>query len=159
MTRRSLDRSGPRWPRFRALASCGIFVALGLTGCSRGPAHPPTYPVTAKLLVGNEPPAGAIVVLHPQGQTPSETDRPVARVAPDGSLRVTTFDEDDGAPEGEYALTVEWRKLVTRDGESLPGPNVVADEYATPERTPIRITVRPDGPNDQGEIRLPKARR
>jgi hypothetical protein len=134
-------------------------MALGLAGCSGGPKHPPTYPVAAKLSVNSESPTGAVVVLHPRGGSVAESDRPVAKVGPDGTLLVTTYDEGDGAPEGEYAVTVEWHKLVTQNGEPAPGPNVVAPEYASPESTPIRITVKPDGPNDQGAISLKPARR
>ena len=105
----------------------------------RRPSSIPTFPVTGKVLVGQEPASGAFVVFHPIAGEKSTFDRPRAQVRPDGSFEVTTFLDGDGAPAGKYAVTVEWRKLIRAGGEAVAGPNVVPDPYGNPTSTPLKV--------------------
>lgn len=128
----------------RALALC---ATLGLAvGCSSDDGRPETYPVAGQVQVGGEPAAGAFVVFHPAGTVTEEFNKPTAQVKSDGSFELTTFDEADGAPAGEYAVTVEWRKLVDQGGDVQAGPNVVPDTYARADSTPLKVTVA-ENPN------------
>ena len=62
-------------------------------------------------------------------------------VAPDGSFAVSTYDGGDGAPEGEYVLTVQWYKPVRQGNDLVGGPNVLPAKYASPRTSDVRITV------------------
>jgi hypothetical protein len=114
------------------------------------------HPVEGKVEVSGEPAAGAFLVFHPTSAQP-DLPRPTAKVERDGSFRLTTFESADGAPAGEYAVTIEWRKLVKDvGGEVLAGPNVVPTAYARPDRTPWKAEIS-SGPNDLGTVRITKA--
>jgi hypothetical protein len=115
------------------------------TGCSSKTNTIPTFPVTGKVDVKGEAPEGAFLVFHPK--TPiADAPRPRANVGPDGSFDLSTFDAKDGAPAGEYAVTIEWYKLVKEGNDVKAGPNVIPRQYLSPETTPLKVTVK-EGPN------------
>src|SRR6516162_2916123 len=96
----------------RRARSWGSLVILGtlllVSGCGQG--RKTVYPVYGKVLTAGEKPAeGALVVFHPLGAATTESTKPLAYVKNDGSFALTTYTQADGAPEGEYAITIEWR--------------------------------------------------
>ncbi len=124
------------------LAWLGPLIALALPACSGGEARTPVYPVKGTLQFKGQPAAGAFVVFHSVGPTGSpEDERPTSLVGPDGSFTLTTFDPGDGAPEGEYVVTVEWRKLVGKGNDVAAGPNVIPQAYGDPKTSPLRAKV------------------
>src|SRR5262245_1990400 len=84
---------------------------LALAGCGSD-AKPKTFPVkgvlTHKGKQGEQPAAGALVVFHPVGIQVHEANRPMATVRSDGTFALSTFGREDGAPAGEYYVTVVW---------------------------------------------------
>lgn len=137
-------RSRPRWTaQFLHAASVIVASALvaGPVGCSpQDSGRVPTFPVTGSISFQGKPMPGAFVALHPklpQENVPS----PRASVAADGSLKLSTYDGGDGAPQGEYVLTVEWYKPVKVGGDLVSGPNVVPRKYASPKTSDIVVNV------------------
>ena len=125
----------------------GLAAALGTGGCERDEARAPVFPVHGQVRFKGQPTPGAFVVFHPLEDAGDEPVRPTGLVAPDGSFLLTTYDKDDGAPPGEYAVTVEWRKLVTKGEDAEAGPNLIPDRYGKTETTPLKVTVAEE-PND-----------
>lgn len=130
----------------------GDFLALALAlallaGCGDG--RPRVYPVTGRLTVKGKPADGAVVRLYPAGGGPH---MPAGVVQPDGSFALTTFDPGDGAPAGEYKVTVTWRpaKKSTMDPD---GPDKLAGKYADPAGSKLAATVAL-GPTDLPPIAL-----
>ena len=68
--------------------------------------------------------------------------RPQAVVAADGSFRLTTFINHDGAPAGDYYVTVYWPAPGPED-ETRPRPDLLGGRYADPRTTPLTATVPP----------------
>ena len=132
--------------RFQAaFLATSVVVAIGCSK-SRDSNQLPVFPVTGHLSVNGQAPSGAFVVLHPKSGTATapngEAVHPRAVVKPDGSFVVGTYGADDGAPSGEYSLTVEWRKIVrSSDGSPVLGPNVVPAKYARPQSSPVSIKI------------------
>ena len=59
-----------------------------------------------------------------------------------GRFELTTYDARDGAPAGQYAITVELRQPQQRGEEMVrDGPNVLPPKYADASRSPLRYTV------------------
>src|SRR5262245_1565771 len=79
-----------------------------LVGCQqeRKIVQKPVVPVRSTFLVSGKPAAGAIVCFHPIGD--ARGLRSSGRVGNDGVLSLTTYVPADGAPEGEYIVTVYW---------------------------------------------------
>jgi hypothetical protein len=87
----------------------GAGVTLFLTSCS-GDGTRKTYPVTGTLTIDGKPAdAGVLVYLHPQF---TETDKypihPKGETDAAGAFQITTYNTNDGAPEGAYLMTVEF---------------------------------------------------
>jgi len=59
----------------------------------------------------------------------------------DGTFSLSSYVANDGAPVGEYAVTVVWPDPYI-DRESKPGPNLLPDRYAKADTTPLRATVK-----------------
>lgn len=124
-------------------ASLLVIALLG--GCSNASAR---YPVHGQVLSGDRPVAEAMVVFHPQFETPPGQPKPLGITDAEGKFQLTTLRANDGALPGDYRITVELRQEhpsgeeVTRDGHNLLPP-----KYAKPETTPFQFTVT-SGRND-----------
>jgi hypothetical protein len=116
-------------------------AALVLAGCSskKVEGRKPVFPVRGKVLVGGQPAPGALVVFHPVGVS-FDAERPFAHVGPDGTFDLTTYQGKDGAPEGEYAVTLQWYVSTDRNAPG-PWPNVLPTRYARPDLTDVRVRV------------------
>src|SRR5437879_6143573 len=90
------------------LAAGGLLALL--PGCARD-GRKPVYPVHGRVLDGNnKPAAGALLIFHPIEVSDLDLTKPLAHVRDDGTFALTTYNKDDGAPEGEYAVTIEWQQ-------------------------------------------------
>lgn len=133
----------------------GVAVLLGLlvSGCSRSRTDRwPTYPVTGRLFVGEKPAAGARVKLSAVEDKKLAGLCPHALVEPDGTFRLTTYKTGDGAPAGNYALTVSW-PLPPPPGKE-EGADRFRGRYANP-RWPVRQVQVVAGENDLGRVDIP----
>ena len=64
----------------------------------------------------------------------------------DGAFTISTYQANDGAPVGEYAVTVVQREPMS-DAAGNPGPNRLPAKYATAQSSPLRAQVK-TGAND-----------
>lgn len=111
------------------------------TGCGEtAPQRTATYPVSTSITYQGKPIPGAFVALHPKVPQP-DVPTPRANIGADGQLKVTTYETADGAPQGEYVLTIEWYKPIKQGGDVVAGPNVIPRKYASPQTSPVVIHV------------------
>jgi hypothetical protein len=107
----------------------------------------PTYPVRGKVFLDGCPVPNAEVVFHfvqPGGKQFIHSGD--ALVDADGSFVLSTYTAEDGAPAGEYAVTVTLR-TPPWDASGKPGPNQLPPRYARPQTTDLRVKVK-DAVND-----------
>jgi hypothetical protein len=124
-------------------------TALGVSACG-GSSRKPTFPVTGKLLWDGKPIPNASVVFHPVKEDTPEPLRPRGKTKEDGSFTLTTYDTDDGAPAGEYRLSVE----LWLGGRPDEGPsNRLPPQLGNPETSRLTATVAAS-PNDLKPIDL-----
>ena len=131
----------------RASATLLVFGLAALVGCGGGDgvARLPVHPVEGAVTRNGKPLANALVALHPKGGDPRAiTAR--GQTDAEGKFVVTTYDQNDGAPEGEYAVTVQYFELIKNGGSSEPGPNVLNPKISSPNQTDIVVKVAA-GPN------------
>jgi hypothetical protein len=115
-------------------------------GCSGASDRKSVYPVSGAVFVNGQPAAGARLFFHPADDpTNPRTLRPFAVVADDGSFKLTTYLANDGAPAGEYVVTVTWPAPrpggATDDG--AVAPDRLKGAYATPVISKLRATIQP----------------
>ena len=82
----------------KAACAAVVLSAIGATGCSK---TPPVAPVGGKVLYNGAPlPYGAIVFQPAKGQPGA------GAIQPDGTFRLSTFREYDGAVPGTHKVSI-----------------------------------------------------
>lgn len=136
------------WLTVKGMTVKGMLLfCLAFPGCSKKDG-PPLYPVHGQAFFEGQPIAKAVLILHPVHQTELGKVKPRALVGPDGSFEVYTIVAGDGAPEGDYAVTVMWKKRklgahskkrkVDSKGSDIPFP----PRYQDPQTSGLRIQVK-----------------
>jgi len=94
--------------------------------------------VQGSLTINGKPAPGALVIFHPaNGQEfDARGSRPQGTVGADGVFRISTYQEADGAPAGEYKVAVLW---FGKNGNG--SADLLSGAYARPEQTGIVVTV------------------
>jgi hypothetical protein len=114
-------------------ALSALMVSL-LAGCSDG--RLPVNPVSGEVRVDGQPAKGASVVFHPVGTITAESVHPAALVDDQGHFQLTTYQEGDGAPAGDYEVAIVWNVTTKTDrpDEGTDGfvtKNLLPDKYAS----------------------------
>lgn len=106
----------------------------------------PTHPVEGRLLLDGKPLAGAMVTFHRYNPTTKRYNS-VCNGKTDemGRFQMSTYRGFDGAPEGNFDVTVT--KAVGVDEEGEPVKNQLPEKYGTPARSPLKVVVG-QGTND-----------
>ena len=145
----------------RGIWAAGAFCAAALlAGCGKKePGEKPVFPVSGAVFVDGKPAKGAVVMFHPLPITPGRFDivRSRGTVKDDGTFKLSTYKNDDGAPEGEYAVTVYWPGKKTgkadEDGTDLP-PDQLGLRFNDPAKTTLKAHVKaPETKLDPFQIR------
>jgi hypothetical protein len=139
-------RDWKKWQRWAVVSA--VFLAL-MAGCRREmfPDRKPVVPVTGKIVAGGKPAAGAVVCFHPLDDPGPRALRSNGRVGADGSFALTTYAVSDGAPSGEYVVTIYWADPSKappddedEDSSDLP-PDLLKGRFAARETSPLRARV------------------
>ena len=115
----------------------------------RAPERPLTHPVAGKLYVNGVPAGNASIAFHPIGAHAAEIYRPVGRSKADGSFSLMTYAPDDGAPEGEYVVTILYVDPTQPYDEcgDVTTHDVLKGRYLDATKSELRARVVP-GSND-----------
>ena len=114
------------------------FLITMLSGCG-GERREAVYRVRGMVLFDDRPLAEAQVVFHPVASTQRSL---IAITDSRGEFSLTTYEPNDGAPVGEYRVTVEYRELVQEGDEMVrTGANLLPAHYASQADSGLRCTV------------------
>ena len=139
--------------------TAAAIALVAAAGCGQADSRrTPVFPATGKISFKGQAPAGASVVLFPKSGAAKAPDVdfvcPRGRVQSDGTFALTSYRTDDGAPVGEYAVTIEWHKLTKApDGQPDLGPNLLPPQFSRPDKSPLLVTIVP-GKNNLAPIIL-----
>lgn len=119
--------------------ACWVFsvVTLFAAGCSGNTPAVPTWPVEGRVLFDGKPPVGAQVVFHSAASNGAASIHPMGQVDSEGKFTLTTFAANDGAPEGDYDVTVVW--WVAKNDRAAQ--NRLPARYQQPARSGLRAKV------------------
>ena len=131
-----------------------IAVLLFALGCSSEESGPACFPVRGEVRLDGEPLGEAMILFHPVDKNSPTAVKPLANSDLDGRFEMTTFQRHDGAPPGEYAITVELRAL-RPDGDEMirDGRNLLPGHYRDPARSGFKFMVKNE-PNEVPVINL-----
>ena len=127
-------------------------VSLTALGCGKAMSNVATHPAKGTITFKGQPIHGALVTLHPKAPL-ENVPAPRANVGKDGTFSVTTFNGGDGAPEGDYVLTVKWYKPIKNGNDLVSGPNVIPPKYGQPETSDVVVHIAA-GDNELKPIKL-----
>ena len=138
--------------RRSAFVVLAALVLLGTaTGCGGQKA---VYHVHGIVLDGNNKPAkGAVVVFHPTTGDTAEETRPVGTVDDNGEFVLTTYQSGDGAPAGDYVVTLI-RPAPRRTPLDREGRDLLGGRFADAAASKITVTVEKQTDNEV-KIKLP----
>jgi hypothetical protein len=120
-------------------ASLALRVGFALTlvvlaGCG-GKKFPKAYPVKGKILVNSQPAKECQIALHRTSPgDPAFPATPSAVTDDKGEFQLTSYTSNDGAPEGEYIVTIEWRDKSGLTMGEYEGPDQLGGAYAKAEK-------------------------
>jgi hypothetical protein len=116
------------------------------------------YPVRGQVFAAGKPAEGALVVFHPVQSTDERALKPSGVVKADGSFALQSYDPQtcptprDGAPAGEYLISVSW---IPPDYATYRNvlPDKLQGRYSDPKSSGLRATVKAE-PNDLPAFQL-----
>ncbi len=115
-------------------AAVGMAYLMIVPGCDHAEARVPLVPVSGKVFFEGQPADGAVVKLHHTDPAMARRIKPTGIVEPDGTFKIGTYEDEDGAPPGNYKATFEWSD--PEDGVSrLPFP------FGSPELSNFHVKV------------------
>jgi hypothetical protein len=138
----------------QTLSIFAITALLALAGCA-DESSVVCYPVSGNVLRDGKAVAEAMIVLHPVSASVELRQKPIAFTDADGRFVVTTFDRGDGAPAGQYQVTVDQRAM-KQVGEEMvrEGRRLLPARLSDPQTSGIAIEIA-EGVNEIPTISLP----
>lgn len=138
-------------------AGCGIAFILFLTfGCSgkatnRPVNGPKPYPAHGVVRIDGKPMSEATIVMESRNGGPAAS----AISKSDGTFVLTTYDDGDGAPAGDYAVIVmqyETPKVPAGFNADTSAPTkppalISPAKYSDFSQSGLTTTIKPDGEN------------
>ena len=140
--------------RLLALSTVVLFVC-GAIGC--GDKHPnekQVFKIKGIVTVDGKPQTDIQIALHDKaGPDNKQPTYPQGFTDAEGNIRISTYEEGDGAPAGDYNVTFGWQEfnLISR---SYGGPDKLSKKYSDPKKTPFSVILGEGKPNDLGKVEL-----
>ena len=131
----------------KKLRITALLAAIAFAGCGEPPKDVPQvalHPLTGIVNVNGKPASGAIVSLHATGKPEIGVVTPHGVTDETGKFSLTTYQPDDGAPEGKYQVTVSWAdKLSQSSSDPEYGPEKLPKRYQIPNLSGLELEVKP----------------
>lgn len=113
-------------------------------------------PVSGSVSVKGKPASGAMVTLHPIDKS-IESLNPRGQASADGVFQLSTYVQGDGAPVGEYMVTVVWpdeefKPVTAEQKEALVEgrrPDRLRGRFASPNTSKLKVKI------EEGQSELP----
>lgn len=120
---------------------CLLGVAALATSCA-GDGREPVYAVKGRILYKGGPAKGAMVLFHKVEGDEKKAVKPFGRAGADGSFQVNSYNANDGAPEGEYIVTIIWPAAPPANRPTMEeGPDRLGGRLADPKTSKWRVKV------------------
>jgi hypothetical protein len=126
-----------RYTRFCAAILVCVLCAMQ-TSCK---GRPKLFPVRGKVICQEMNLEGAVVTLHPMGAPSESAPCPQGVVGKDGSFQISTYAKNDGAPSGQYRVTIAL-EVIEPGGDRDEANIITPGKYASPDTTEFTIDVK-----------------
>jgi hypothetical protein len=131
--------------RAGVLLVAALSIAVAGCGASPDPDRLAVFPASGKISFNGKVPDGAYLALHSKTKAKAPNGQevvPSAQVKSDGTFQLSSYAANDGAPTGEYAVTIEWHKTIKQAaGDPMLGPNLLPPQYSRSQTSPLTVTI------------------
>ena len=135
-TRKNILRTARRSYRHILIVMLAGYVSATV-GCSEGESRLPTHKVTGKVVKNGVGVSNATVIFHSKNP-PKDFIKPRAISNSEGEFTLTTYESGDGAPVGDYEVTVEqW----LNDNPQIGPTNRLPQKFGSPNTSGIKASV------------------
>lgn len=127
-----------------------LFLILPI-GCGPDHGRLEPQPVSGKVIINGIPAAGCTVAFVPVDTELKGKVMPGGKTLEDGSFSLTTHETGDGAPVGQYGVTLNWEATTwptmqkemqqDMDGMKPMGPDRFRGRFASPDKSQISVSV------------------
>ena len=125
-------------------------VLLAVLGCGADDGRIEVYPVHGKVLVKGQPAEGATVTFYSTTTGGEATKAPIPTATTDanGEFHLRSYEENDGAPAGEFKVTVVWPAPPPANASGIfEVKDRLASRFADPQKTTLSAKVA-EGENE-----------
>ncbi|WP_439630334.1 hypothetical protein [Gemmata sp.] len=137
--------------RLRTARVVVVLAVLFAVGCASGDGRVPVNKTTGRLEWPGHTVLGLMVVLHPTDPAaPKLPAQLTGVVQADGTFAVACYDMTDGAPAGEYVVTIREAPLP----DDRPGPKLPPAKYRDAKTSPLRVTVEKKSVNELAPLTI-----
>jgi hypothetical protein len=130
-------------------------LAVMVPACGRS-GHVPVCAVRGQVTFQGRPTPNAFIALHPLGNSGKDVPHPTAYADAEGRFSLSTYGSEDGAPVGEYAVTVVWwaspQFKDAQEGDDIAALNRLPARYADPKSSGLHARIAES--NDELTLRL-----
>ncbi len=123
-------------------------LALMLASCGPRTGRVPVYPVHGQVYFQGKPASHAFVALHPRDHSEASVPHPTAYTDADGNFTLSTYASHDGAPAGEYAVTIVWWAAGAvkdpQEGDDVTLLNRLPPRYGDPRTSGLQARITQD---------------
>lgn len=134
-----------------------IMIAINSLSGIRHHVKTPTQPASGKIFIDKKGVEGLSLVFWPVNDD-KKTPRPHAVSGPGGAFQLSTYGENDGAPPGEYKVTVQWFEAIPPrkdEPEEVTSRDKLFGRYSDPDRKGlVKVQIKP-GVEEIEPINLP----
>ena len=137
----------------RLIGSAGV-AGLALLVASCGDGKVAVYPTSGNVVdAAGKPAVGAMVVFHPKADAGKGVTAVSGVTDDQGVYRLTTFALNDGAPAGEYTITLTWPRPKKTPFDSA-GDDLLGGRYGGKDASKLTFTVEAKPANEVPEIKV-----
>jgi 5-hydroxyisourate hydrolase-like protein (transthyretin family) len=138
--------------RFRLI---GVLILVVLcSSCSKESRRRVCYPVVGQVLVRGQPAAGMLVVLYPANDSDAGAPSVSGTTDDEGRFALSTYETEDGAPAGEYAVAIRRANGLNHKGAFKKSPEPERkNRYLDPKTSGLRVRIE-ERPNELAPFNL-----
>lgn len=130
---------------FRSAWAAAAPALCLIAGCGGHPDRVPVVRTSGKLEWPGQSVLGLMIVLHPvDPAAPKLPAQPTGVVQPDGTFAIAVYEMSDGAPVGEYVVTIREAPLP----DDRPRPKLPPAKYLDPKTSPLRVKIQKKSVNE-----------
>ena len=142
--------------RIELLTLAALLLAVGC-GADPDPNQRVVFPVKGTVMFRGEPIPDATVRLHPVKKSNDGKPLYIPRgfVDESGTFQVSTYSQGDGAPAGDYIVSVSWQGPLSglSEDEQDRLKELLPREYTSPRSSGLNVTIQ-EGDNELPPITI-----